>query len=271
MQGKLIVFEGTDGSGKATQSELLCQELTRRGIPYRKLTFPRYQEESSALVRLYLGGAFGQKPGDVNAYAAASFYSVDRYASYKQDWGSYYEQGGLLIADRYTTSNAVHQTSKLPPEQQRPFVDWLFDFEYQKLGLPAPDRVLYLDLPTELSEQMMRRREGPPIPTPTSMSRTRLISAPAGRAPPVWWTGAAGSASAATGTAGSAVFRTSIRRFWSVWRICCRKKGRNAAASRPGSAEPYGTCLFPCPSAGAAGVAAAAALVLCAAAAAEHQ
>ena len=159
MQGKLIVFEGTDGSGKATQSELLCQELTRRGVPYRKLTFPRYQEESSALVRLYLGGAFGQKPGDVNAYAAAAFYSVDRYASYKQDWGSYYEQGGLLIADRYTTSNAVHQTSKLPPEQQRPFVDWLFDFEYQKLGLPAPDRVLYLDLPTELSEQMMRRRE----------------------------------------------------------------------------------------------------------------
>lgn len=159
MQGKLIVFEGTDGSGKATQSGLLCQELTRRGVPYRKLTFPRYQEESSALVRLYLGGAFGQKPGDVNAYAAAAFYSVDRYASYKQDWGSYYEQGGLLIADRYTTSNAVHQTSKLPPEQQRPFVDWLFDFEYQKLGLPAPDRVLYLDLPTELSEQMMRRRE----------------------------------------------------------------------------------------------------------------
>ena len=87
MQGKLIVFEGTDGSGKATQSELLCQELTRRGVPYRKLTFPRYQEESSALVRLYLGGAFGQKPGDVNAYAAAAFYSVDRYASYKQDWG----------------------------------------------------------------------------------------------------------------------------------------------------------------------------------------
>ena len=102
MQGKLIVFEGTDGSGKATQSELLCQELTRRGVPYRKLTFPRYQEESSALVRLYLGGAFGQKPGDVNAYAAAAFYSVDRYASYKQDWGSYYEQGGLLIADSYT-------------------------------------------------------------------------------------------------------------------------------------------------------------------------
>lgn len=159
MQGKLIVFEGTDGSGKATQSELLCQELTRRGVPYRKLTFPRYQEESSALVRLYLGGAFGQKPGDVNAYAAAAFYSVDRYASYKQDWGAFYESGGLLIADRYTTSNAVHQTAKLPPEQRDAFLDWLFDFEYRLLGLPAPTLVLYLDMPTEVTERMMRRRE----------------------------------------------------------------------------------------------------------------
>ena len=158
MQGKLIVFEGTDGSGKATQSELLCQELTRRGIPYRKLTFPRYQEESSALVRLYLGGAFGQKPGDVNAYAAASFYSVDRYASYKQDWGSYYEQGGLLIADRYTTSNAVHQTSKLPPEQWESFLGWLFDFEFHLLGLPAPDEVIYLQVDPAVSQKLMTQR-----------------------------------------------------------------------------------------------------------------
>ena len=115
MQGRLIVFEGTDGSGKATQSALLCRELERRGIPFRKLEFPRYQEESSALIRLYLGGAFGSDPEDVNAYAASTFYSVDRYASYKQDWGAFYESGGLLIADRYTTSNAVHQTAKLPP------------------------------------------------------------------------------------------------------------------------------------------------------------
>ena len=158
MQGKLIVFEGTDGSGKATQSELLCQELTRRGIPYRKLTFPRYQEESSALVRLYLGGAFGQKPGDVNAYAAAAFYSVDRYASYKQDWGSYYEQGGLLIADRYTTSNAVHQTSKLPPEQWDTFLQWLFDYEYHLLGLPAPDKVIYLQVDPAVSQRLMTAR-----------------------------------------------------------------------------------------------------------------
>lgn len=159
MGGKLIIFEGTDGSGKATQTALLCRELERRGIPYKKLDFPRYKEESSALVRLYLSGAFGSHPDDVNAYAAASFYAVDRYASYKQDWGAFYEEGGLLIADRYTTSNAVHQTSKLPAEERERFLNWLFDYEYGLLGLPKPTRVLYLDLPTEISEQMMRKRE----------------------------------------------------------------------------------------------------------------
>ena len=159
MQGRLIVFEGTDGSGKATQSALLCQELERRGIPFRKLEFPRYQEASSALIRLYLNGAFGSDPNDVNAYAASTFYSVDRYASYKQDWGGFYESGGLLVADRYTTSNAVHQTAKLPPEERDTFLDWLFDFEYRLLGLPEPTRVLYPDMPTEATEQMMRRRE----------------------------------------------------------------------------------------------------------------
>ena len=159
MRGKLIVFEGTDGSGKATQTALLCRELETRGVPFRKLEFPRYGEESSALLRLYLNGAFGTDPADVNAYAAATFYSVDRFASYKQDWGGWYEQGGLVIADRYTTSNAVHQTSKLPREQQRAFLDWLFDFEYRLLGLPEPTRVLYLDMPTEATEQMMRLRE----------------------------------------------------------------------------------------------------------------
>lgn len=159
MQGRLIVFEGTDGSGKATQTALLCQTLAERGIPFRRLEFPRYREESSALIRLYLAGAFGSKPEDVNAYAASTFYSVDRYASYRQDWGPFYENGGLVIADRYTTSNAVHQTPKLPPERREQFLDWLFDFEYRLLGLPRPSRVVYLDVPTELSEQMMRRRE----------------------------------------------------------------------------------------------------------------
>ena len=159
MQGRLIVFEGTDGSGKATQTALLCRELDRRGVPYRRLEFPRYQEESSALIRLYLSGAFGSHPGDVNAYAAATFYSVYRFASYRQDWGRFYESGGLVIADRYTTSNAVHQTTKEPPEERRAFLKWLFDFEYRLLELPRPDRVVYLDLPTEISEEMMRRRE----------------------------------------------------------------------------------------------------------------
>ena len=157
--GRLIVIEGLDGSGKATQSALLQRALQGQGIDSRSISFPNYASPASALVRMYLGGEFGSRPEDVNAYAASAFYAVDRFASFKTDWGGFYEGGGVLVADRYTTSNAVHQTSKLPPEQQRPFVDWLFDFEYQKLGLPAPDRVLYLDLPTELSEQMMRRRE----------------------------------------------------------------------------------------------------------------
>ena len=159
MSGKLIVFEGTDGSGKATQSKLLFERLQREGVDCRKLNFPRYGEKSAALVELYLGGAFGTHPNDVNAYAASTFYSVDRYASYKQDWGAFYEAGGLVIADRYTTSNAVHQASKLPPEERTVFLNWLFELEYGKLGLPKPDLVLYLDMPTEITEKMMRSRE----------------------------------------------------------------------------------------------------------------
>ena len=158
-QGRLIVFEGTDGSGKATQSQLLYERLRREGVDCRKLNFPRYGEKSAALVELYLGGAFGSHPDDVNAYAASTFYSVDRYASYKQDWGAYYEAGGLLIADRYTTSNAVHQASKLPADEREPFLDWLFGFEYGLLGLPKPSLVFYLDVPTEVTEQLMRARE----------------------------------------------------------------------------------------------------------------
>ena len=126
--GKLIVFEGTDGSGKATQTELLCRTLTEQGVPFRRLSFPRYSEESSALIRLYLGGAFGSHPDDVNAYAASTFYAVDRYASYKKVWGEWYERGGLVLADRYTTSNAIHQASKVPQEEREDFFRWLYDF-----------------------------------------------------------------------------------------------------------------------------------------------
>jgi dTMP kinase len=157
--GKLIVIEGTDGSGKSTQFKQLVQRLEAENKPFRRLVFPRYSEESSALIRLYLGGAFGTKPSDVNAYAASAFYAVDRYASYKQDWGQWYEAGGLVISDRYTTSNAVHQASKEPAETQSTFLHWLYDFEYDKLGLPKPDLVIYLDVPTDYTEKMMRHRE----------------------------------------------------------------------------------------------------------------
>ena len=157
--GKLIVIEGTDGSGKSTQFRLLTERLSNENREFRKLVFPQYGEESSALIRMYLGGEFGSSPSDVNAYAASSFYAVDRYASYKKVWGSWYESGGLVVSDRYTTSNAVHQASKEPEEKQQAFLKWLYAFEYDKLGLPRPDLVIYLDVPTAFTEQLMRSRE----------------------------------------------------------------------------------------------------------------
>lgn len=159
MPGKLIVFEGTDGSGKSTQFRLACESLAANRREFRTCVYPQYKEESSALVRMYLGGQFGRHPSDVNAYAASSFYAVDRYAGYKKHWGPYYEAGGLMVLDRYTTSNAVHQASKMPPEQREPFFRWLADFEYGKLGLPSPDLVVWLDLPIELAVANLRRRE----------------------------------------------------------------------------------------------------------------
>ena len=157
--GKLIVIEGTDGSGKSTQFRLLTQRLENENIAFQKLVFPQYSEPSSALIRMYLGGEFGSKPTDVNAYAASTFYAVDRYASYKKVWGNWYEQGGLVVSDRYTTSNAVHQTSKEPAEKQGEFLKWLYELEYDRLGLPKPNLIIYLDVPTDFTEQMMRRRE----------------------------------------------------------------------------------------------------------------
>ncbi len=157
--GKLIVIEGTDGSGKSTQFQLLTQRLQHNDVAFQKLVFPQYAEESSALIRMYLGGEFGSHPGDVNAYAASTFYAVDRYASYKKVWGKWYEQGGLVVSDRYTTSNAVHQASKEAPENQGEFLKWLYELEYDKLGLPRPDLTIYLDVPTDFTEMLMRRRE----------------------------------------------------------------------------------------------------------------
>lgn len=159
MKGKLIVIEGTDGSGKSTQFRRLCDRMEQCGIPFRKVVFPRYDQPSSALIRLYLGGAFGDSPSDVNPYAASAFYAVDRYASYRQDWGNWYQAGGLVLCDRYTTSNAVHQASKLVGPAQKAFFHWLYQFEFEKLGLPQPDLVLYLDMPTGQSLSLLRGRE----------------------------------------------------------------------------------------------------------------
>lgn len=157
--GKLIVLEGTDGSGKSTQFHLLTQRLEAEGVAFRKLVFPQYSEPSSALIRMYLNGEFGQRPEDVNAYAATAFYAVDRYASFQKVWRREYEAGGLILSDRYTTSNAVHQGSKLARPQQRAFFQWLEEFECDRLGLPKPDLVIYLDVPTDLTEVMLRKRE----------------------------------------------------------------------------------------------------------------
>ena len=157
--GKLIVFEGTDGSGKSTQFELLAKRLEAEQIGFQRLRFPQYEEPSSALIRMYLGGAFGDDPEAVNAYAASTFYAVDRYASYQCVWKDYYQGGGLVVSNRYTTSNAVHQGSKVPEGERAEFFRWLYDLEYDRMGLPRPDLVVLLDMPVELSEQLMRKRE----------------------------------------------------------------------------------------------------------------
>ncbi len=157
--GKLLVIEGLDGSGKATQTALLAKALA----PLHRLktvSFPDYESESSALVRLYLDGKFGKKPGDVNAYAASSFYAVDRYASFATKWADFYRDGGIVLADRYTTSNAIHQCAKLPQAQWPAYVDWLEDFEYAKMGIPKPDFVLCLDVEPEVSQRLLVARYG---------------------------------------------------------------------------------------------------------------
>ena len=158
-QGKLIVLEGIDGSGKSTQYRMLCEKLRNDGIDYNHIVFPRYDKESSALIRLYLNGAFGSHPDDVNAYTASTFYAVDRFASYRDDWGKLYQNGGLIVSDRYTTSNAVHQGCKLTDEELPSFFAWLSDLEYDKMGLPKPDLVVYLDVDIETSLRRMRTRE----------------------------------------------------------------------------------------------------------------
>ena len=156
---KLIVIEGLDGSGKATQAKRLAEELARQGHAVRQVSFPDYDSPSSALVKMYLAGEFGDRPSDVNAYAASTFYAVDRYASFMKQWRWDYARG-VVIADRYTTSNAIHQCSKLERGAWDGFLQWLFDFEYGKMGIPKPDLVVYLRVDPEVSQALMLSRYG---------------------------------------------------------------------------------------------------------------
>lgn len=156
--GKLIVIEGLDGSGKATQTKQLVQWLNEQGYKAMQVSFPDYESNSSALIKMYLGGEFGTKPEDVNAYAASAFFAVDRFASYKAKWKQAYDAGYIIVADRYTTSNGVHQCSKLPQELWQPFMKWLYDFEYHKMGIPKPDCVIYLDMNLQVSQKLLSKR-----------------------------------------------------------------------------------------------------------------
>ena len=156
--GIFIAIDGLDASGKQTQTEKLCKHLESQGKEYRHLSFPTYDEKYSALVKLYLDGAFGDKPTDVNAYAASTFFAADRYASYMADWKKDYDEGKIILSDRYTTANAVHQLSKMPENEWDAFLDWLWDYEYKKLGVPSPDLVLYLEMTPEISMKLVSHR-----------------------------------------------------------------------------------------------------------------
>ncbi len=156
--GKMIVIDGLDGSGKATQAELLRNYLNSRGCETYTLDLPFYSDESSTLVKMYLSGEFGNNPSDVNAYAASTFYAADRYASYKKHWQQEYESEKIVVANRYTTSNACHQMTKLPESQWDEYLQWLFEFEYKKLGIPEPECVIFLDMPVEISQKLLLKR-----------------------------------------------------------------------------------------------------------------
>ena len=157
--GKLIVIEGLDGSGKSTQTPILAEALRAQGKEVMEISFPVYESDSSVLVRMYLGGEFGNRPGDVNAYAASSFYAVDRFASYRKDWKSFYEkEDSIVLATRYTSANEIHQLAKLDGESWDDFLCWSEDFEYNKMGIPRPDLVLYLDMRYDIALSLVSGR-----------------------------------------------------------------------------------------------------------------
>lgn len=157
---KLIILEGLDGCGKTTQTQLLEAGFQQKKIDYKRIKLPDYDSPSSTLVRMYLNGDFGRDAGSVNAYAAGAFYAVDRFASYQLNWKADYETKAVILADRYATSNSIYQMEKLPQSQWNAYLDWSADFEYEKMGIPKPDLVLYLDMPVEISQKLMTARYG---------------------------------------------------------------------------------------------------------------
>ena len=159
-KGKLIVLEACDGSGKATQTKKLYDRLLLEHKNVLKVEYPDYNSNSSALIKMYLNGEFGDKPDDVNAYAASTFYAVDRYASFKKSWKDFYDKGGIILADRYTTSNMVHQAAKIHDEEEKnKFLTWLWELEFKLMGLPVPDAVIFLDVPPEYGKKLMLNRK----------------------------------------------------------------------------------------------------------------
>jgi dTMP kinase len=160
MNGRLIIIEsGSDASGKATQTKKLYEKLLKDGYNVKKVEYPNYSSESSALVKMYLRGDFGDKPSDVDPYVASTFFAADRYASFKTQWEDFYNEGGIILADRYTTSNMVHQASKMDKEDRDKYLDWLFDFEFNMYKIPEPDCVIFLDVPVTFSKKLMENRK----------------------------------------------------------------------------------------------------------------
>ena len=158
--GKLFVIDGTDGSGKQTQFEKLRERLTKDGIDYRTVSFPNYNSPSSGLVKMYLSGEFGEHAKDVSPYIASTFYAADRYATYTTEYKEYYENGGIILADRYTTGNMVHQAGKIQDKEEREkFLNWLWDFEFKLYGLPIPNEVFFLKMPPEIALDLIKNRE----------------------------------------------------------------------------------------------------------------
>lgn len=160
MKGKLFVIDGTDGSGKQTQFQRLAKRLESEEIEYRTVSFPNYDSQSSSLVKMYLSGEFGTNAQEISPYIASTFYAVDRYATFKKDYQEYYNNGGIILADRYTTANMVHQAGKIKDKQEREkFLNWLFDLEFNLYGLPIPTEVFFLKMPVKISEKLMLNRE----------------------------------------------------------------------------------------------------------------